>query len=114
MMGLFLVEKVLRGDSAEVAITGVDAEGRRARIEVPAGAAASVRPGSALLLRWWTAEVPMMSSAIAEAAPTDEAADGDSIEGEAEAETEAETETEAESRVDERVEREFRALIGLP
>jgi hypothetical protein len=111
MMGLFLVEKVLRGDSAEVAITGVDAEGRRARIEVPASAAASVRPGSALLLQWWTAEVPMMSSAITPAAPADEAAEGDGIDVEADATAEAEA--EAEVAHDERVEREFRALIGL-
>jgi len=109
MMGLFLVEKVLRGDSAEVAITGVDAEGRRTRIEVPASAAASVRPGSALLLQWWVAEVPMMSSAITPAAPADEAAEADEVEVEADSTTEA----EAEIGPDERVEREFRALIGL-
>ncbi len=108
MMGLFLVEKVLRGDSAEVAITGVDAEGRRARIEVPASAAASVRPGSALLLQWWTTEVPMMSSASPPATP-DETAEGDDIDVESDATAEA----EAEVAHDERVEREFRALIGL-
>jgi len=104
MNGIFLVETVLQGDSADAVITGVDAEGRRARLELPTAAAASVRPGSALVLQWWTAEVPSMSATLAKAATSELIATSE----------EHEVSDEGEVGDDERVEREFRALIGLP
>ncbi|MCA9634918.1 MAG: hypothetical protein KC420_02680 [Myxococcales bacterium] len=107
MQTVFRVEQVLRGDSALVAIEGVDAREQRVRLEVDAATAGSVRPGAALVVQWWTAELPQ--PATPPEVVRDAAAPADAVD---ESMTAAEGDEPA-TTFDERLEREFRALIGL-
>ena len=58
MQTIFRVDEVLRGDSPTVALIGRDVGDRQVRLEVPAALVGGVRVGSALVIEWWTAEVP--------------------------------------------------------
>jgi hypothetical protein len=101
MVTIFRVDEVHRGDGPTVALLGRDANDRELRIEVPATLATGVRPGAALVLTWWTTLMPapthVWPASAAEpqapAASASELAGGDPAA--------------------ERIEAEFRALIGL-
>ena len=104
MQGLFRVEQVLQGDSAEVVIDGVDADDRRVRIEMPRAEAAEIRSGSVLVVQWWVAELPVMG------AGTPSGADRPETEPVAEFSV---AESESDRAQGERADQEFRALLGL-
>ena len=116
MQTIFRVDEVLRGDSPTVALVGYDVGDRQVRLEVPAALASGVRVGSALIIEWWAAEVPSAASGAATAGPSSawprEPAAGDGGEAASATATPADS-TPAASADEERLEQEFRALIGL-
>ncbi len=131
MQTIFRVDEVLRGDSPTVALVGRDAGDRQVRLEVPAAMVGGVRVGSALVIAWWTAEIPAATSGPATVGPSSpwprsseasQATAGSAATptGSASSASSASAASAAMSGEaasagfdEERLEQEFRALIGL-
>ncbi len=112
MQGLFWVERVLEGDSAEIAVDGVGAGERRVRIEMSRAEAAEIRPGTVLVVEWWSAELPTkgVETGLRPTVPEAGAEAGAEAGPGAELFDDA---SDASLRRGESAEQEFRALLGL-
>lgn len=130
MQTIFRVDEVLRGDSPTVALIGRDVGDRQVRLEVPAAIVGGVRVGSALVIEWWTAEMPAAAADPVTSGPSSPwprgygsttttaaasgAAGATSSATTATTATSASGEEAAPAPLDEaQLEQEFRALIGL-
>lgn len=120
MQSVFKIDRVLSGDSRAVAIEGRDARARLVRLELPADEAASIRPGAVLVVQWWAAELPAEASLLdgadaadstgaVETTPTSDASTG----AEAARSEAGRDESIAGASDADRVEAEFRRLMGL-
>ncbi|MEZ4453092.1 MAG: hypothetical protein R3B09_26765 [Nannocystaceae bacterium] len=117
MQSLFKIEGVLTGDSRVVALEGRDAADRRVRIELPAAEAGTAAIGSVLVVQWWMAELPGDASAVDGSTSRMGSTPAETARmGAAPVETtrtESAPESSTGASVTERVEAEFRRLMGL-
>ncbi|HRI07602.1 MAG TPA: hypothetical protein PKW35_07280 [Nannocystaceae bacterium] len=129
MQTIFRVDEVLRGDSPTVALIGRDVGDRQVRLEVPAAMVGGVRVGSALVIEWWTAEMPAAAADPVASGPSSpwprgygsttttaaaSGATGATGSATPTTTTSASGEEAAPAPLDEaQLEQEFRALIGL-
>ncbi|GEM_PF-5526092 len=118
MQELFRIEDVY-GDGSVATIEAVDTEGRQVQLEVPSSAADELHPGMVLVLQWWAASVPRVAldENSTGAENTDENVVVETVgppSGSAMRPGIDETDETGKKSIDQdRVDKEFRALIGL-
>ena len=117
MQSVFKIEGVLTGDARVVALEGRDAADRRVRLELPAEEAASMGVGTVLVVQWWAAELPGDASSLGATGPSTTPSSAEAARSatpsSAEAARSEVAASTSEMSVSDRVDAEFRRLMGL-